>query len=343
MPLSYQGPGLRLSRGAQASRAIVKDLQRDLRRLGYIATGIDGIFGRATEEAIKALQFDLLYSRGEGSDGSAPVRVRDYNKARIASVDGILEEKLAGAMADMLADGRFPKVPESPDPAAENARVAGQLAAMKSAEVPVPFLIGILKQESGLRHFSVPAPANDDNFVVVGLDRKADGSPAIASRGYGIGQYTLFHHPPTHDEVSRCILDARASVERAAADLRDKFLRFVNGSTPGTRADDRQAEFGRGALRRCKYEDSDPRYMSACRDCLAAAGATRIQAGLTRFYAGASRVYEPTQNHPETEYNGVPVRANIGCDWPYAVRRYNGGGLDSYHYQAKVLLRVLNG
>jgi hypothetical protein len=29
--------------------------------------------------------------------------------------------------------------------------------------------------------------------------------------------------------------------------------------------------------------------------------------------------------------------------WPYAVRRYNGAGVNSYHYQAQVLLRVLNG
>ena len=27
---------------------------------------------------------------------------------------------------------------------------------------------------------------------------------------------------------------------------------------------------------------------------------------------------------------------------PYAVRRYNGSGVNSYHYQAQVLLRVLN-
>jgi hypothetical protein len=132
-------------------------------------------------------------------------------------------------------------------------------------------------------------------------------------------------------------------VSKAVAELRDKFLRFVNGNSPGTRADDRQAEFGRGALRRCRYDAADPRHMSACPECLAAAGATDIQAGLTRFYAGASRVYEPTQYHPRTEYTGVPVRANISCDWPYAVRRYNGGGLDSYHYQTQVLLRVLNG
>jgi len=343
MPLSYQGSGLRLSRGAPASSAVVKDLQRDLRRLGYLATGIDGIFGKATGQAIKALQFDLLNSRGTGPDGSAPVRVRDYNKARVTAVDGILEDKLAAVLADMLGDSRFPKVPDTPDPAAENAKIAGDLAAMKSTDIPVPFLIAILKQESGLKHFSEPSPSNDDSFVVVGLDRNASDPAAITSRGYGVGQYTLFHHPPTEAEVREFILDARANVSKVIGELREKFLRFVNGNTPGTRADDRQAEFGRGALRRCKHSPDDPRYMTDCRACLASAGATDIQAGVTRFYAGASRLYEPTRYHPETGYTGVPVRAKIGCDWPYAARRYNGGGLDSYHYQTQVLLRVLNG
>jgi hypothetical protein len=36
----------------------------------------------------------------------------------------------------------------------------------------------------------------------------------------------------------------------------------------------------------------------------------------------------------------VPARERFGCDWPYAVRRYNGGGLPSYHYQARVLRNV---
>jgi hypothetical protein len=343
MALSYQAPGLRLDRGAAAPRAVVRDLQRDLRRLGYLATGIDGVFGKATEEAVKALQFDLLYNRGAGSDGAAPVRVRDYNQSRVTAADGVLDQNLAAAIAGMLADQQFSKVPASPNPAAENAKIARELAAMKSSEVPVPFLIGILKQESGLKHFSEPAPDNDDSFVVVGLDKNSSGEPAITSRGFGVGQYTLFHHPPSQQEVKDLILNASGNVQRAIGALREKFLRFVNGNTPGSRADDRQMEFGRGALRRCKYPPADPRYMTGCRQCLAGAGAADIKAGLTRFYAGAHQVYEPTQYHPQTQYSGVPIRKNVGCDWPYAVRRYNGGGLDSYHYQTMVLLRVLNG
>ncbi|MFB3779370.1 MAG: peptidoglycan-binding protein [Bryobacteraceae bacterium] len=322
---------------------MVKSLQQDLRRLGYLATGIDGVFGRATEEAVKALRYDLVAGPADGNDGAAPVKVRDYNKSRVKTVDGVLDRGLAEAMAEMLADERFAKVPSSEDPVAENARAVKDLESAAAGQVPLPFLIAIFKQESGLKHFREPSPRNDDNFVVVGLDRGAAGTPAITSRGYGIGQYTLFHHPPTPEEMRDFILDPGANAGKAVTQLRHKFLRFVNGNTPGTRADDRQAEHGRGALRWCKYPLSDPRYLTGCRECAAQAGTIDIKAGQTRFYAGSSRVYEPSAHHPATEYRGVPVRANIGCDWPYAVRRYNGGGLDSYHYQAQVLLRVRNG
>ena len=39
-------------------------------------------------------------------------------------------------------------------------------------------------------------------------------------------------------------------------------------------------------------------------------------------------------------YDAVPVRAKIGCDWPYAVRRYNGSGVNSYHYQTRIMRKV---
>jgi hypothetical protein len=305
-------------------------LQRDLRRLGYLRAGIDGIFGRETESAVQALQYDLLHNEGAGLDGCSLVRVSDYNRGRVAAVDGVAGESLAATMAEMLADERFAQVPESPDPKGENARVAVALAAMESVEVPVPFLIGVLKQESGLRHFSEPTSANEDNFVVVGMDRNAAGGPAITSRGYGVGQYTLFHHPPTPDEVRDVILDPCANVKKAIRELAAKFAGFLNGATPATRADDRLAEAGCGPLRLCQYAPGDPRYMRACRECLAAAGTTEI-------------ALAPTQYHPASVYRGVPIRKNLGCDWPYAVRRYNGAGVNSYHYQAQVLLRVLNG
>jgi peptidoglycan hydrolase-like protein with peptidoglycan-binding domain len=58
------------------------------------------------------------------------------------------------------------------------------------------------------------------------------------------------------------------------------------------------------------------------------------------LYRGAPETPHPTRYHPETSYTRVPERATLGCDWPYAVRRYNGSGVDSYHYQYQVLGRL---
>lgn len=343
MALPYQIAGLVLGRAGNASQEQVKALQRDLRRLGYLRTGIDGGFGKMTEAAVRALQFDLLRNNGSGSDGDAPVRIRDYNKGRVAEPNGVVDQNMVACISDLLEDERFATMPYSEDPVTENRRVAAELASLRSQDAPIPFLLGIFRQESGMRHFMEPTPDNDDNFVVVGLDRNTQSQTAITSRGYGVGQYTLFHHPPTKAEVQEFVQDVKRNVGKAIHELRDKFDHFVNGETPGTRADDRQMEFGRRPLRICKYSSDDPRFLTDCRQCLRDAGTVDIRGGVTRFYEGARQFYEPTQYHPEREYKDVPIRRNIGCDWPYAVRRYNGGGVNSYHYQTKVLLRVRRG
>lgn len=332
--LSYRQPGLVLAVDSPAARQQVCDLQHDLRSLGYLRRGIDGAFGPGTQQAVRALQFDLLHNAGTGSDGSAPVRVVDYNRGRVAAVDGRVDQSLVEVISDILDDARFPKLPFSKTPAADNQKIAIQIAALPSTRVPTPYLVAILKQESGMMHFVVPAGADQDDFVVVGCDTNSGDPSAITSRGYGAGQYTLFHHPPRPEEVTGLILDPGHNVARAADLLRDKFDGFVNG--PTSTADDRIAEIGKGPLRICKYAPSDPRYMTDCRACCAAAGFRDTAAGLPVF-PGSSTTWAPTQYYGSASYKNVPVREKIGCDWPYAVRRYNGGGINSYHYQAKVL------
>jgi len=62
---------------------------------------------------------------------------------------------------------------------------------------------------------------------------------------------------------------------------------------------------------------------------------------VTPFYEGCRHHYRQTPYYKQESYTGVPVRRNFGCDWPYAVRRYNGAGTNSYHYQALILLHLL--
>ena len=314
---------------------MVKDAQRHLRALGYLKRGIDGDFGRGTEQAVRSLQFDLLNT--DDTALGAPVSIKGYNNGRVTAISGILDTGTAACIQDMLNDPRFILLPYSDNAAQENAKIRQ----IRSTVVPMPFLRQVLLQESGMRHFEEPTGNNEDNFIVIGLDRNNKNSyDYITSRGYGTGQYTLFHHPPTQGEVSDFMLNVEANVAKAGEELRGKFDGFVNGNTSGTRADDRIAEFGTGALRVCKYQSDDPRYLNDCRQCMLDAEEMDIVAGTTRYYAGSSGVYRTTQYHRDTRLNGVPVRRNIGCDWPYAVRRYNGSGVNSYWYQSNVLLRV---
>jgi len=64
------------------------------------------------------------------------------------------------------------------------------------------------------------------------------------------------------------------------------------------------------------------------------------QAANTPLYPSTTETLHPTEYHPETTYKKIPDRAKLGCDWPYAVRRYNGSGVNSFHYQYEVLRRL---
>lgn len=328
--------------GASAPRELVRALQRDLRALGYLKAGLDGQFGPATAGAVRALQYDLLFNDGQGRDGAAPVAIRAFNQDRVPAIDGLVDERLAACIEALLDDPRVPKLPRSDTPVADNRRALEVVRALATPDlpVPVPFLLAVLAQESSLQHFRVPNGADADDFIVVGLDRGDEGrDDHITSRGYGIGQYTLFHHPPRPDEVTSVMSDPVLNVSRAVRDLRDKFDRFVVGATSGTRADDRIAELGGAALRACRYPATDARFQRDCHNCARAAPAVAIETGMPCF-TGSAELFRPTHAHAETVYKAVPDRARLGCDWPYAVRRYNGGGVDSYHYQAQVLKRL---
>jgi len=331
MSMSFVQPGLVLSQGGGGTPDQIKDLQRALRALGYLSGGIDGKFQGGSAKAVSALQYDLLHNDGSGSDGKAPVAVTSYNKGRVAAVTGACDQNLAQCIAEMLDDAAFVRLPAAIDAAGANKTVRSTIASLPCVSVPTRFIVAILKQESDLRHYN-----EADQYVYVGLDRNNEGTPQITSRGYGIGQFTIFHHPPRPDEVTDFMDDAAKNVSKAQNELREKFDKFVVG-----KASDRTAEIGDGPLRICKYASSDPRYLTDCRQCCIDAGSRDIHQG-DPFYAGAKPgdTMQPTQYYASAEYTNIPKRENIGCDWPYAVRRYNGGGVNSYHYQARVLRNV---
>lgn len=338
---TYLRTGLVLAAGQSNDPGLVRTLQRDLRQLGYLASGIDGNFGRGTAAAVRALQYDLQHNSGSSTraDGAAPVAIADYNLGRVGTITGVLDQDLAQCLADLLADDNVTKLPAASDPAAENERARAAIAAAASTLAPTPYLVAIVRQESQGKHFAVPSQGDEDSYVVVGLDHGDKAAPdAVTSRGYGIGQYTLFHHPPRPEEVQAYILDPVANVANAYLELKSKFDGYVAGKY--SYADDRSAEHPLLPLRLCKYRPTDPTYMRDCRNCALAARKVNITRG-TPVYAGASISYQPDQYYKSATYVGVPDRADFLCDWPYAVRRYNGSGNDSYHYQTRVLLNLL--
>src|SRR5476651_143942 len=81
MPVPYNDPALVLSQTAANDPSLVRALQRDLRALGYLPSGIDGNFGPGTARAVQALQRDLLENDGSsrGGDGPAPVALAAFN------------------------------------------------------------------------------------------------------------------------------------------------------------------------------------------------------------------------------------------------------------------------
>ncbi len=335
----YRRRGLTLRRTSGPPDPLVKALQRDLRSLGYLRSGIDGWFGPATERAVRSLQFDLLYAGRYGRDGDAPVAVRTFNRGRVAAVTGAVSERLAACIEDMLGDHRMVTLPRSDDPRAANRAALERIQELEGLPVPRPFLLAILAQESGSQHFRTPTLADADDFIVIGLDRNDAGRPdRITSRGFGMGQYTLFHHPPRADEVESLMLDPVRNVQRAIVELEDKLRHFVLGPTSPTQADDRLSEIGWERLRLCRYGANDPRYLTDCAHC---AAERLVNIGpTTPLHPGTTATLHPTPYHPETSYSAVPDRSRFGCDWPYAVRRYNGSGVNSYHYQYKVLRRL---
>jgi hypothetical protein len=148
----------------------------------------------------------------------------------------------------------------------------------------------------------------------------------------------LFHHPPRLQELQDFILDPVGNVSKGLQELRHKFDRFVVG--PDSSCDDRRVEHPLLSLRLCRYTPADKRYMRDCGNCASAVRKLDIARG-TPVYSGAALSYQPDQYYSSCSYGGVPDRAEFPCDWPYAVRRYNGGGVDSYHYQTRVLMNLL--
>ncbi len=92
MSVVYRQSQLKLAKGTTVPRDFVQVLQRDLLRQGYLRGALDAMFGAETERDVRALQWDLLFNDGRGVDGGALVPLRDFNRGRVAVVNGGRDE-----------------------------------------------------------------------------------------------------------------------------------------------------------------------------------------------------------------------------------------------------------
>ena len=338
----YQSPGMTLDKDSTSpdQRKLVLALQEDLRALGYIAGGLDGAFGPGTEQGLESLSYDLMHNNGASSqnDGAAPVAIQAYNKGRIGRMSAALDQPLAECLDDLISDPNVPKLPRASDPAAQNADALSAIEAITKPTAPIPFMLAMFVQESASRHYQMPTAKNSDDYITLGLDRNDKTNPEhVTSRGYGLGQATLFHHPPRPDEITALMVDPVANVRAAFSELRLKFNDFVAG--PISRAVERDEEHPNLKLRICRYAPTDPKYLRDCRNCARTVSTVQIKQG-TPLYQGSADTYQTTQYYPSANYGDVPDRSQFLCDWPYAARRYNGEGLNSFHYQTRILVNL---
>jgi hypothetical protein len=128
---------------------------------------------------------------------------------------------------------------------------------------------------------------------------------APRSRGYGLGQFTIFHHPPHPAEVSDFIVDPVRNVVKAHTEFREKFDKFVANPPPGG-ADDRHAEHPDEPLRMCKFSPGDPRFLRDCRACAAEAPKLTIRAD-TPVMTGSATKYGDQSLYRDTRLPACPT------------------------------------
>lgn len=319
--------GPTLAMGAGADPRLVQALQCDLGDLGYFTGDADGRFAAPTRDAVIALQLDLLAGTGV---------VTGFNRGRVGTADGIVDDGLVDCIAELIAAPGVAKLPRAADPQAANIQARAAIALAPAGGVPAAFLLALLDL-SGLEHF------RPGGLIRLVLERGDDTAPQrVIARRYGIGGYRLDHHPPATAEVAAVIVDPVGNAGQAAAALRAAFdalpVRRRPRGVPGS--DDRDAEHPLIDLRPCRYPPQDARYLRDCRACAAAVGTVDVTAGAAVYYQ-AALTYLPTAAWPIADRAGVPQRAEFLCDWPYAIRRAAGGGIDSYHAQAAMLQGLL--
>ncbi len=271
--------------------------------------------------AVKSVKHDLV---------NTPFLESNFNNGKISSVDDRIDLAFVSILEDMRNDSRVGVVYRVGGFDRENSLIRGSLDSFNTEYFPVPLSKAILYEETGLKWY------RKDGYPTVGLDYNDKKiSHRITSRGLFLSQRTFFSYPIQQSE-----LDGFNSLDTDmrffSSHLRSKYNNFVVSNKVASRDDLRHFSFGGSKLRGCKYDSSDARYMKDCKNCVFSLNKRTYVEG-DRLAKGSGWKFRKTKYHRRDVYKSMPDFKEFPCDYLFAIRRYNGGGINSFHYLMQVL------
>jgi len=275
-------------------------------------------FNSKLSSAVKSLKWELINNRSLSRFGN------------YSAVNDTVTNALVVTMESMVQDPEIGVVYGTKDYEGANSKVELRIKGFSSEEFPQPLMGAILYEETGLRWF------RPDGYPTIGLDFNDKSNPErITSRGFFVSQRTLFKYP-----VDQSRIDSMDSLDEDlnffSRHLENKYKKYIVSSKPSVRDDLRLESFSKSELRGCKYSPDDSKYMIDCKNCVEGLKRRDYPLGV-RLAKGSSWKLRKTRYHKRDGYKNMPDFKEFPCDYLFAIRRYNGGGINSFHYLMQVL------
>lgn len=275
--------------------------------------------------AVKSLQHEIL------SNDS----LKKFNQGRVTAVDGESSLGILAVLQDMSKSPSLARLSPALNPSKGNQAMKERLSGYLNSKFPTPLVMAVLTQETNLKWY------RKDGYPLVGLDYNSDEDYIITSRGLFYSQRTIFSYPISKKEFDS-MNDLESDMEFFFDHIFGKYQNFVVSSSAKARDDLRYSvpEFKDLDLRGCKYEESDSKYMKDCKACLKECPSKDYLMG-DSLLGNGRWIIKPTHYHRIQDYEGFPDFHHFPCDYVFTIRRYNGSGINSFHYLMRVLAHLL--
>lgn len=271
------------------------------------------------KRGIKSLQFELLYNP-------------ELSKINYTGkLDGERTHVLREALKKMWDCSDIPRITKVDNPSEANSKIREIIENKLKSSFPKPLVLAVLEQESNLMWY------RKDGYPTIGLDYNNKVQPyVITSRGLFLSQRTVFDYPFKQEQLNQ--YDSVEVDLNFVVDLLNlKYDKFIVSKDPKTNDDLRSSSFGSEDLRGCKYETSDSRYKSDCKNCVWSGDLRDYKKDRSVLGDKKQWVLKSSQYHKIKQYLQFPDYSKFPCDYLFSIRRYNGSGINSFHYLMRVL------